>query len=109
MKYFGMLIFAVLLLSGLGVMARDGEDVFESLRCGICHKADSGKINPSLKEIALAYKGDEGRMMHYLQGEADPVVNREKAGIMKRYVEKTKSLSDTDRKSLAGFILKHRE
>ena len=109
MKYMGMLIFAILLLSGPEVKARDGKDVFESLRCGICHKTDNGRINPSLKEIARAYEGDVDRVMHYFQGEADPLVNKEKAGIMKRYIEKTKSLSDADRKSLAVFILKLRE
>ena len=107
MKYLALVIFTILLLSGLEAKAEDGEDVFKSLRCGICHKVDTGKTNPSLMEIAQAYKGKESRLISYLQGESDPLVKPEKGGIMKGYIKKTKTLPDEERKSLADFILKH--
>ena len=107
MKYLALVIFTILLLSGLEAKAEDGKDVFESLHCGICHKVDTGKTNPSLMEIAEAYKGKESQLMSYLQGESESVVRPEKRGIMKGYIKKTKTLPDEERKSLADFILKH--
>jgi len=107
MKYLALIIFTILLLSGLEAKAEDGKDVFESLRCGICHKVDTGKTSPSLMEIAQAYKGKESQLMSYFQGESEPVVKPEKGEMMKRYIEKTKALPDGERKSLADFILNH--
>ncbi len=65
------------------------------------------KANPSLKEIAQAYHGKEERLLSYLKGEAAPIIQPEKARIMKRALEKTKALSDADRKALADFIMSH--
>ena len=87
--------------------ADPNEAVFQSNRCGICHKPDVSKSNPSLKEIARAYQGKESQLAKYLQGESDPIVVPERAGTMKRYVEKTKSLSAPERKALADFIIGH--
>jgi cytochrome c551/c552 len=94
-----------LVLQSPDIKAEDGRTVFESLRCGICHKADEGKSNPSLAEISKAYNRDEARLTVYFRGEAEPVVNKEKSGLMKRYIEKTKALSREDLKSLVGYVL----
>jgi cytochrome c551/c552 len=56
--------------------------VFDSLRCGTCHKLDTGKINPSLKEIPQAYKGKENQLLSYLKGAAESVVNPEKGATL---------------------------
>ena len=85
--------------------ADSGEAVFQSNHCGTCHKPDISKSNPSLKDIARAYQGKENQLVKYLQGETDPIVVPERSKIMKRYLEKTKSLSEPERKALAGFIM----
>jgi cytochrome c551/c552 len=99
-------ITTILLLSVTpGLAGEAGETVFHSLKCGICHKADTGKTNPSLKDLSQAYNEKEDRLVQYLKGEADPLVASEKAEIMKRYLEKTRALSDVDRSALAKYII----
>jgi len=92
-------------LVATGYSADPGEAVFQSNRCGICHKPDVSKSIPSLKDIARAYQGKEGQLVKYLQGETDSIIAPTRSGTMKRYVEKTKSLSEPERKALAGFIM----
>jgi len=72
--------------------ADQGEAIFHSNRCGICHKPDTSASNPSLKDIAGAYKGKKEQLQNYLSGKADAIVNPVRSVAMKRYVEKTKSL-----------------
>ena len=108
-KYYALILLSILFFCAFNVQAGDEEPVFETLRCGICHKADTGKSFPSLKEIAMAYNGDQEKMISYLKGESDPIVNQEKSKTMERYIVKTKALSEDEQKSLAEFILKHNE
>ena len=85
-----------------------GEEIFKSQGCKLCHKSEgtSGSF-PSLSEIAMAYKGKQKELVRYLNGEADPIVKPEMAGTMKRQIEKTKALSDSQRTALADFMLSH--
>ena len=90
-----------------GALADQGEAVFKDLHCAVCHKLETGKTNPSLKEIAQAYRGKQDQLIKYLKGEGESVIKPEKASMMKRYVDKTKALADEERKALADFILMH--
>ena len=107
MKKLMLVLLLGIFLVAANVWAEQGEDVFKSLRCGTCHKPDTGKVNPSLKEMAKAYQGKEGQLLGFLKGEAKSIINVEKAGKMEKYVEKTKALKDEERKALADFILSH--
>jgi cytochrome c551/c552 len=107
MKQLGVLVLVGIVLVAVSVAAEEGGAVFESQRCSTCHKPDSSTANPSLKEIAQVYHGKEDQLINYLKGEAKPIVNMGKANMMKRALEKTKALSDADRKALAGFIMGH--
>jgi len=84
-------------------------DVFSSMRCGVCHKAEkSTKSFPSLKEIAKAYEGKEAQLAAYFQGKRQSVLRPEGESSMKNYIEKTKALSDADQKALVDFIMSHK-
>ena len=96
-----------LILVAASVWAGQGEEIFKAQRCSSCHRAETGKANPSLKELAQAYQGKNDRLINYLKGGAESIIRPEKAGIMKRYVEKTMALSEEDRKALADFIMSH--
>ncbi|MFC1495530.1 c-type cytochrome [Thermodesulfobacteriota bacterium] len=107
-KYLNVLLpimVMMIILHSVEIKAESGETVFESLRCTICHKVDKGKSNPSLTEIGKAYNGNEEMLISYLQGKSEPLVNKERASVMKRYIEKTKALSQKDIKSLVEYIL----
>ena len=105
-----LLLFVVvtgfLLLSAV-ISADEGASIFKSNGCGACHKPETSSAGrPSLKEISQAYEGKGKQLDAYLKGESEPIVAPAKASVMKRYVEKTKALSDSDRKLLVDYLLK---
>ena len=108
-KSSALILFAILFFWAFNTQAADPaqETQFEALRCAICHKADTGKVFPSLKEIAKAYNGNEEKLIGYLKGNSDPIVKPEKSQTMARFLEKIKGLSEDQFKSLADFILSH--
>jgi len=109
MKQFSIwIISAVCILAISTAYADDGEAIFKSQGCMLCHKKQSSsKVNPSLTDISQAYQGKEEQLIKYLKGESEAIVKPEKSSMMKRQIEKTKNLSDADRKAMADFILSH--
>ena len=100
------IVSAVCLVAIGTAYAGDGQAIFKAQGCMTCHKKEgTSKINPSLAEIAQAYQGKEEQLIKYLKGESEAVVRPEKGSMMKRQIEKTKALSDADRKALADYIL----
>lgn len=107
-KKIGTLCISILLTIALNTAKADeGETIFKSQGCMSCHKKEStSKVRPSLTEISKTYQGKEEQLIKYLQGESEAIVRPEKANLMKRYIEKTKKLSDADRKALADYLLR---
>lgn len=87
------------------VRAEEGEAIFTSLKCGLCHKPDKKGAGPSLKEITQAYAEKEDNLVQYLKGEAEPLIDLGKASVMKSPISKTKELSPSDTKALADYML----
>lgn len=85
-----------------------GEEIFKSKGCIFCHKSgsSSGTI-PSLPELAKAYKGKKEQLIKFFKGEAQSIVKPERSATMKRQIEKTKALSDSERTALADFMLSY--
>jgi cytochrome c551/c552 len=108
-NYFILILFAALILCSFSATGADEKSIYDNLKCGICHKADTGKTYPSLIEISKAYSGDKEKLKGYLQGRSDPIMNIEKAKSMEKFLEKTKTLSEDELNSLAEFILSHEE
>ena len=90
-----------------GSMAADGGALFKSKGCAACHQATVDTVGPSLKKIAQAYKGKESELVKFLKGEAKPIVDPAKFGIMKPQLNATKSMSDDELKAMADFMMKH--
>ena len=108
MKQIGIWAISVVCIVAMNTARADeGETIFKSIGCMSCHKKEStAKVNPSLTDISSAYQGKEDQLLKYLKGESEAIVRPEKASLMKRYIEKTKRLSDTDRKALTDFLLR---
>jgi len=110
MKTSGAILVVFLCLFFVSALSANeqGEEIFKSKGCIFCHKMgrSSGTI-PSLPELAKAYKGKKEQLIRYFKGEADPIVNPERAGTMKRQIEKTKAMSDPERTALVDFMLSH--
>jgi len=100
------IISTVCIFATSAAYADDGEAIFKSQGCMSCHKKESSsKVNPSLIEISTAYQGKEAQLIKYLQGESDAIVRPDKANLMRRHIEKTKKLSESDLKLLADYLL----
>lgn len=106
-KYSTVILLVIFSFCAFNVVADDEKPVFNSLKCNICHKPDTGKAYPSLKEIATGYNGDQEKLTSYLQGKSEPILNKKKGKSMERYIEKTKALSEDEMKSLVEYILSH--
>jgi cytochrome c len=101
-----LVLIAFISVTAPAIAAEQGEALFKSQGCTTCHRPESAsKVNPSLTEIAQIYQGKEDQLVRYLNGEAEAIVKPDKAGMMKRYIKKTKQLSDADRKSVADYIM----
>ncbi|MGD9504844.1 MAG: c-type cytochrome [Syntrophobacteraceae bacterium] len=101
------LLLALLLLVGAPLQAGgNGDALFASMKCGLCHKPDRKGAGPSFKEISAAYAGKEGQLAAYFKGAAEPIVKPEKAETMQPYIERTKALSDEDLNALSDHLLK---
>jgi cytochrome c len=86
--------------------SEQGVFLFESHGCSSCHGHASGSNGfPALPELGQAYKGKQKQLILYLEGEIDPIVQPEKSGMMRRQLEKTKAMSDSDREAMADFIV----
>ena len=107
MKKIGLVLVVASLWLAANALAQQEGSIFESLHCGGCHRADASNASPSLKDVAGAYQGKEDQLIKYLNGEAGPIVKPAEGNVMKRAIEKTKTLSDPDRKALADFIMGH--
>ena len=107
MRRIVLVLLSVCFGAAVSIGAEQEASVFESQGCGICHKPEASGASPSLKEIAQAYQGKEDHLIGFFKGEAEAIVRPAKANMMKGFIEKTKALSDEDRKTLAGFIMSH--
>ncbi len=110
MKPSGIILVIFLFLFFVSALSANdqGEEIFKSKGCIFCHKSgsSSGTI-PSLPELAKAYKGKKEQLIQFFKGDAQSIVKPEMSATMKRQIEKTKALSDSERTALADFMLSH--
>jgi len=97
-------LFLILAGSGPGISAAaDGKAVFDSLRCGSCHKPDQKAAGAALVDIAKAYP-DREQLVKFFAGETKPVMETGKPGMMRGQMPGLQALSDEDKKALADYI-----
>jgi len=99
----------ILVISAWSFWIADASDaIFQSLRCGLCHKPDRKSAGPSLPEIARAYSGQQQGLVQYLKGESEPLLDFGKRQMMEPKLARTREISDTERRDLADYILSFR-
>lgn len=97
--------FAFLTLFYSNILASSGEEIFHKLRCGACHRQETSGFAPSIKEISKFYKEKRERLIKYLKGEAEAIVDSERQGYMEPYIRQTKKLKDNDIEKLADYLI----
>jgi cytochrome c551/c552 len=101
-------IFLFLFVTATFSADKQGEEIFKSKGCIFCHRLEgTSSTIPSLPELAKAYKGEKEQLIRYFKGDAHPIVQPQRAVAMKRQIEKTKAMSDSERTDLADYILGH--
>ncbi|MDD2389605.1 MAG: c-type cytochrome [Desulfobacterales bacterium] len=102
------LMVGMMLLVAVSAGAQVGQDVFKAQKCSMCHKPVESKVAPSLAAIAGAYEGQADELLGYVKGEAEPVMDKERASVMEKYIGKMKALPEADLKALVEFMLGHK-
>ncbi len=103
------ILLSTLLLCGyvnaMDLTAR-GEQIFKKYSCNICHapKDDAGSVGPSLETIAIHYLGNERKLIDFLKGDAPPIIDPQRFGIMKPQLYKTKHMFEEDYRALAYYL-----
>lgn len=102
---FPVLLGLVLSLCGIvPSFASDGAVVYESLKCGSCHKADKKTVAVPLIDIAKAY-ADRAKLIQFLRGESKPIIESEKWGMMRGQMKRIAPLQEQEKEALADYIL----
>jgi cytochrome c len=84
--------------------AGNGETLFQSLKCGACHKPDQKATAIPLSEIARAFQ-DQTKLVSFFKGESPMIIESPKAGMMKGQMKPLGALSEEEKKALADYIL----
>ncbi len=83
---------------------RSGAEIFESLKCGACHKPDVDSAGFSLVQIAKAYQTKD-KLAGFMKSGFEPIMESEKKGMMRGQMQKLAALGEEEREALAGYIL----
>jgi cytochrome c551/c552 len=97
-------IFVFVLGSGMNAVGGETPQVYENLKCGMCHKPDRKAAGVSLAEIAKTYQEKE-KLVKFFKGESKPLIESERWGMMRGQLSKIEELQDKDKETLADYVL----
>jgi cytochrome c len=82
-----------------------GKSIFEGKgNCVACHKINEKLVGPSILDIAIIYKAQNGDIVSFLKEEAKPLVDPMQYEVMKTNFALTKAMSDEELKGLESYI-----
>lgn len=104
------LIGALFAASGIYATPEDGKLMMKNTGCSMCHKPTIDQISSgmgsSLKTIQEKYgKDGKAALISFFKGEAEPRIEPDRFTTMKAWVLKTKKMTDSERESIADYIL----
>ena len=82
-----------------------GKDLFTANNCQSCHQIDQKVVGPSLHEIGEIYKKNNASIVDFLKGDAEAIVDKSQAEIMKINLEITKTMSDAELQAIEQYML----
>lgn len=105
-KLFLFLIVIIFLTSfSLNINTTKGKEIFKKMGCNTCHYEKEESFSPSLKKISQIYKNKRERLIRYLKGEAEAIVDPDRADFMTPYIKQTKKLGNKDLENLIDYLL----
>lgn len=85
-----------------------GNRLFSEKTCITCHDVNKSTIGPSVKEIMKIYKENNGDIVAFLKGNAEPIVDTtaEQVAVMQANIDGfLKDISDEELKTIATYML----
>ena len=85
-----------------------GNRLFSEKTCITCHDVHKSTIGPSVKEIMKVYKKENGSIVAFLKGEADPIVEASAAqrAMMQANIKGfLKNISDEELGAIATYMI----
>jgi len=109
MRLLGLVALFIFLLSSASYSdSKKGQEIFLLNKCDTCHYPDTVSLGPTLQKISEVYKGQNARLVRFLNGKEKPIVFPDKfESVMEPFLGNTKLLTPEQRKDLADFILSH--
>ncbi|HQN17735.1 MAG TPA: c-type cytochrome [Syntrophobacteraceae bacterium] len=98
-----LIVLGFLCVSNL-LLAGDGQALFDSMKCGSCHKPDRKGAGVSLKEITKVYQ-DPAHLVSYFKGEGPMRIESTRANMMQGPLKNLKALPDEDKEAMSDYIL----
>ena len=84
-----------------------GKKLFAEKTCATCHQADAKVIGPSIKEITKIYTEQNGNLVSFLKGEAEPIVDKDpgQVAVMKANLDSfVKEMSGDELAAIAAYM-----
>jgi len=82
-----------------------GQEVFSSLKCGMCHKANKKAAAVSLADISKTYETKSKLVELFNNKDPKPLIPTEKWGMMLPHFQDIHALGAEDKEALADYIL----
>ncbi|MEN9907768.1 MAG: hypothetical protein RLZZ540_909 [Bacteroidota bacterium] len=82
-----------------------GKVIFEGKgNCISCHQVDQKLIGPSLQEIAKIYQEKNAKIVTFLKGESEAIVDPSQFAVMQANLTLTKTFSDKELQGIEAYI-----
>ena len=82
----------------------NGKDLTVKKACTLCHQPEKKVVGPSFKDIASKYNGDATKILNFLEGKSDPIVQPEEFQYMKPVMKQLKRSKKEEREAIAKYI-----
>ncbi len=82
----------------------DGKTLVIKKGCTLCHHTDKKIVGPSLKDISSKYESNMSKILNFLEGKSDPIVQPEEFQYMKPVLNQLKHASKEEREAIAKYI-----
>ncbi len=82
----------------------NGKDLTEKKACTLCHQPEKKVVGPSFKEIAVKYNGDATKILQFLEGKSNPIVEPDEFQYMQPVIKQLKHSAKEEKEAIAKYI-----
>ncbi len=83
---------------------QNGKDLVAKKACTLCHHPDKKIVGPAFKNISEKYNGDATKIVQFLKGKSDPIVDPDEFQYMKPVINQLKHSKKEEIEAIARYI-----